>query len=733
MKALAILAVLLLGGGTVAGPQFGPAREVASSEPDVGSGTELTMGDVNGDGIADAVISRITYPPAHITHPIGIYLGDGRGGYVDGSSLWDGPAARTEWGRQILIADFNGDGRNDIFVADHGYDADPFPGHTNTLALSTPQGKLIDATANLPVEHDFSHSAAAADIDGDGDLDIFVGNLPAGPGTGPPEILVNNGTGHFTRRTDLLPAEVLDYGTRAYVRSLFVDVNGDGSPDLVLGDDGRSPDSRVLLNDGTGHFSFGNALPAKPFGPDALAISLATLDVNQDGHPDLLVGYTQGDPFYVGSFVQVLVNNGDGTFADETATRLPDQPTTEGWPYFLRVADVNGDGRPDFAVVLNGNGGERGPLYVDDGSGVYRQVPFQPATPFFAFADANGDGAPDVFTVQPWAPHPEVHFVQLELAPVIASFSPDRGAPGTVVTVSGSNLAGVSAVRLDGASASFTPTSSSQLTFVVPANARSGRIAVATPSGVATSTGVFSAAPTIQGFSPSSGISGTSVTILGSAFTGTTAVTFGGTPATSFAIVSDSQVTAVVGAGTTGPVRVTTAGGAAETASVFRLFAHAPAITGFTPATGAVRSTVTVTGTHLDETTSVTLGGTPVAFAIVSATTLTFTVPAGAAGGSVAVSNPLGGNSLGTFTAALPPSIASVAPTSGPVGTLVTIAGTNLAHTVGVQLGGVVTVPTSANATQVTFTVPIGAVTGVVKILSTDGSAVSPRTFTVTP
>src|SRR5690349_6798921 len=103
---------------------FGPPATVATlSGPDLGSATENAVGDINGDGIPDLVVTRITYPPAHVTHPIGILLGDGHGGFKDGSSLWDGPPARTEWGRQIVIADFNGDGRNDIFVADHGYDA----------------------------------------------------------------------------------------------------------------------------------------------------------------------------------------------------------------------------------------------------------------------------------------------------------------------------------------------------------------------------------------------------------------------------------------------------------------------------------------------------------------------------------------------------------------------------------------------------------------------------------
>jgi hypothetical protein len=137
-------------------------------------------GDVNADGIADLVVTRLAFPIAHATFPIGVFLGDGRGGFRDGSSLFLGPIPRTQHGRQIVIADFNADRRNDIFVADHGYDAMPFAGHPNTLALSTAEGKLVDASGNLPPESGFSHSATAADVDRDGDVDLYVGNLCCG-------------------------------------------------------------------------------------------------------------------------------------------------------------------------------------------------------------------------------------------------------------------------------------------------------------------------------------------------------------------------------------------------------------------------------------------------------------------------------------------------------------------------------------------------------------------------
>jgi len=370
--------------------------------------------DLIEDGLPDVVLTRITFPTAHVTHPIGIFLADGHGGFKDGSSMWTGPPTRTEFGRQIIIADFNGDHRNDIFVADHGYDAPPFPGHPNALALSTPDGTLVDASANLPPESGFSHSAAAADVNGDGSVDLYVGNLCTACTDAPPEILLNDGTGHFTRRADLLPADLHDVDDHhRYTRSLFVDVNGDGAPDLVLGADDHTMNSRVLLNDGSGHFHDAAApLPPKALGPGSILISLATLDVNRDGKADLIAGFQNGD--FTGRRLQILVWDGDGTFRDETADRLPGQDSGQGWPNAIRIADFNGDGLPDFTVDVNIFPIEDAPIYLDDGTGVYHPVPFggNPGQ-FWSIVDANGDGHPDIFSVL--SGNPEQHFLQVEL------------------------------------------------------------------------------------------------------------------------------------------------------------------------------------------------------------------------------------------------------------------------------------------------------------------------------
>ena len=240
------------------------------------------------------------------------------------------------------------------------------------------------------------------------------------------------------------------------------------------------------------------------------------------------------------------------------------------------------------------------------------------------------------------------------------------------------------------------------------------------------------AAPSITSFSPGHGGVGTSVTILGHAFTGATAVSFGGTAAASLTVDSDTQITATVAAGTAnGPVSVTTPVGTASSLTAFFL---PPTITGLSLPSGGARATVTITGTNLTGATAVAVGGTPAAFTVVSNTQATFTVPSGAATGSapVTVTTPGGTSAGAAFTVLPPPTITSISPGSGPIGTSVTITGTNLTGTVGVMLGSVVTVPTSVSATQVVFTIPPGAVTGTITILNAGGSATSVDIFTVT-
>jgi hypothetical protein len=99
---------------------------------------------------------------------------------------------------------------------------------------------------------------------------------------------------------------------------------------------------------------------------------------------------------------------------------------------------------------------------------------------------------------------------------------------------------------------------------------KTGKIAVTTSGGSATSSTTFNVTPTITSFTPTSGKVGTSVVISGTGLTQTTKITFGGVAATTFTVNSDTQVTASVPSGAiTGKVVITTTGGAANSSGTF--------------------------------------------------------------------------------------------------------------------------------------------------------------------
>jgi hypothetical protein len=243
---------------------------------------------------------------------------------------------------------------------------------------------------------------------------------------------------------------------------------------------------------------------------------------------------------------------------------------------------------------------------------------------------------------------------QPSTSPTITSFTPTSGATGTTVTVTGTNLTGATLVTVGGVAATvFSVASATSATLTVPASAVTGKIAIVTPAGTATSTNNFTvnaAAPTIAGFSPTSGLVGASVTITGTNFTGATGVKFNGTTAT-FSVMDASHIAATVPSGaTTGAISVTTAGGTATSASSFTVTAAAPTIASFSPTSGPVGTSVTITGSNFIGTNGVKFGGTTAAFGVADASHIIATVPNGAATGPISVSSNAGiGTSASSF------------------------------------------------------------------------------------
>ncbi|MGH2518660.1 MAG: IPT/TIG domain-containing protein, partial [Chloroflexota bacterium] len=168
----------------------------------------------------------------------------------------------------------------------------------------------------------------------------------------------------------------------------------------------------------------------------------------------------------------------------------------------------------------------------------------------------------------------------------------------------------------------------------------------------------------------------------------------------------------------------------------------APTIASFTPASGPVGTSVNVSGSGLTGATSVTLNGQTAAFVVASDTSLSLTVPSGASTGAIGVTTPSGmATSATDFTVTVtppppppaPPAISGFSPTSGPVGTVLTLTGTGFTGATSVRFNGTAaTAYTVASATRITATVPAGATSGPISVTTPNGSATSAASFTVT-
>ena len=242
-------------------------------------------------------------------------------------------------------------------------------------------------------------------------------------------------------------------------------------------------------------------------------------------------------------------------------------------------------------------------------------------------------------------------------------------------------------------------------------------------------------APTITDFAPDSGLVGSSVTIAGTNFGGTNTVKFHGTASTSFSINSATSITAAVPAGaTTGTISVTNPGGTATSAGTFTVI-QTPSITSFSPTFGPVGTSVTITGTHFSGATVVKFNTTSAtSFSVDSDTQITATVPTGATTGKITVTNPAGSDvSTDSYTVAgeVAPANITFAPTSGKVGTAVTISGLHFTGTFAVMFNGQAATFTASSDTKITTTVPAGATTGPITVVNGAGSTDSVADFSV--
>jgi hypothetical protein len=195
------------------------------------------------------------------------------------------------------------------------------------------------------------------------------------------------------------------------------DVTCDGKLDLVMLDSG-SVDVHLMPGNGDGTFAAAQTLSLPRIGLSAQnAIHVAAADMNNDGKTDLVVVGSRptSSTYPKGTYVNVLLSKGDGTFAVSTTT-----VDASAFPYLdntgLQVSDFNGDGKMDVWVndmVLTGKIGPYGRPLIKmyhtevlpgQGNGLFGTPVLQPNIRVSQVGDLNGDGKSDLLVFNPSGP-----------------------------------------------------------------------------------------------------------------------------------------------------------------------------------------------------------------------------------------------------------------------------------------------------------------------------------------
>lgn len=336
--------------------------EYTTTGSDLGNGDgAVLVTDYNRDGWQDLLLLGGDEPT--------LYRNNRSGGFTETNAL---PTIDEDQLKSGLFFDYDNDGWQDLLL---------LPRNGSAVFLKNDQGTFRHASVGLNVNLTWGTSAVAADYDGDGCLDLYLtqngdwservpnrsSDNPIDPDNGEPNMLFDGNCDSFDR----VNGTGIE-GTRWTLTASFVDLTGDGRPDIHEANDFNY--DRLYVNQGNGSFE-ARRLP----NTNRHAMTSEVEDVNGDGRLDLFVTNIEfrnpSDVWAIRSGFEMvnrgnnlLINQGNGTFTDQASEYGVRQG---GWGWAGNLADFDNDGDLDLIHATQ--------TYLVSEDGNWREVQTPPA------------------------------------------------------------------------------------------------------------------------------------------------------------------------------------------------------------------------------------------------------------------------------------------------------------------------------------------------------------------